>query len=265
MKDAVTRLLVAYSYWAVDRLRRVSPPSLRRLFRRLLGSQAIFAFEFLAKGSVLASMREHEKAIEAAGPGLADEYNRLLAGNAADLLAEVMKRFYSDLGVDAHSVPLVQGLDRFRQQLSDRESDRPETEPASILIRFERTWNDYRNGRTDVALRSFETIFRDTVARKRAGRDPFVKEAVVRSGEILGRRQDTLGNVEQAIAIYREIIAVDPDGVIAHRLTSLLARRGDLQQAAKLAETVVFSRPNLFPYLPSNPYIASLKAEIARK
>lgn len=265
MKDTVARLLVGYSYWVVDRLRRVSPPSLRRLFRRLLGSQAIVAIDFLAKGSALASMRAHEKAIEAANPGLADEYNRLLASNAANLLAEVMRRFYSDLGVDAHAVPLMQGLNRFRQQLSDKERDSPGSETASILIRFERAWNDFRKGRTDAALRSFETIFRDAIARKRAGRDPFVKEAVIRSGEILGRHQDTLGNLEQAIAIYREIIAVDPDGVIARRLTLLLARRGDLQQAAKLAETVVFSRPNLFPSLPTNPYIANLKAEIARK
>jgi tetratricopeptide (TPR) repeat protein len=264
MKDAVMRL-VGYSLSAVDRLRHVSPPSVRRLFRRLLGRYAILASEFLAKGSGLASLREHEKAIEAFGPLLADEYNRLLAGNAADLLAEVMKRFYSNLGADAHSVPLVQGLDRFRKQLSDKASDRPETGAASLLIQFERAWSEYRKGRTELALRWFETIFWDPGARKRAGRDPFVKEAVVRSGEILGRRQDTLGNVEQAIAIYREIIAVDLDGVVARRLTLLLARRGDLQQAAKLAETVVFSRPNLFPFLPKNPYVATLKAEITRK
>jgi hypothetical protein len=265
MSGPIARLLFSYSYKAMEQLRRVCPPLIRRRIRRLLGSRGVAAINYLIKGNALATIQGYERTMNAAAPGQADEYNRLLAGNAAGQLWDVMHRFYGDLGVDAGSIPLVQGLDRFRQKLSSEAADKAEPETASTLIRFETAWGLYRQRRVDAALPLFEAVFRDVAARKRAGRDPFIKEAVVRSGEILGRRQDTSGNSEQAVAIYQEIMTIDLDGVIARRLAVLLARCGDLRKAAERAESIIVSRPNLFPFLPEHPYIASLKAEISRK
>jgi tetratricopeptide (TPR) repeat protein len=221
------------------------------------------AVDYLAKGNALASIRRHELTMAAADPTLADEYNRLLTENVVDLLSEVMGKFYADLGIDAHSVPLMRVLDRFRKKLTGQWRTGPEPETTSPLIRFERAWRLYRRQQSEMVLPLFEAVFRDVSARKTARRDPFVKEVVVRSGEILGRYHDTRGDLDKAITIYREIVGIDPDGIIARRLALLLTRRGDLRQAANLAESVVFSRPNLFPYLHVNSYIAELKAELS--
>jgi hypothetical protein len=264
MSLAFTRLFVRYGYKTVDWLRRASPPPLRRSLRGLLGRRGVAAIGYLAKSNALVSMRQHEESMAAADPASADEYNKLISSNAADLLQDVLTKFYSELGVDPDTVPLLQGLNRFRSNLSEQWAKGPKLETSSLLVRFERAWRRYRQQPVEPELDTFEAIFRDSEARKTASRDPFVKEAVVRSGEILGRHWDIRGHAEKAISIYREILAVDADGVIARRLAVLLARRGDLGEAAALAESVVLSRPNLFPYLHANPYITKLKAELSR-
>jgi tetratricopeptide (TPR) repeat protein len=274
MNNPFARAFIGHSYKAVAWLRRACPPPVRQRLRRLLGGRAVAVIDYLIVSNAVVRMRQHERAMVAAGPDLADKYHQLLAGNAADLMLEVMQKFYTDLGVEASSIPLVQALNRYQRKsrvdLSERrgEAVADGAQPgsnSSNLIRFETAWMLYRHQRHAEALKMFESIFRDTSARKQSARDPFVKEAVVRSGEILARHHDTAGKVEQAIAIYREITALDPDGVMARRLAVLLSRRGDLSEAAQLAESIVFSRPNLFPYLQSNPYVASLKEELSRK
>jgi tetratricopeptide (TPR) repeat protein len=112
------------------------------------------------------------------------------------------------------------------------------------------------------ALTAFESIINDNAARQRAAHNPFLKEAVVRSGEILGRHYDKLGDAEKAIGIYRNILSVDPDGLVARRLIVLLARSSRLGEAAGFAETAIVSQVNLFRYIPPNPHIAALKAEL---
>ena len=81
----------------------------------------------------------------------------------------------------------------------------------------------------------------------------------MRSGEILGRHHDKLGNVELAVAIYREIMSVDQNGLIARRLALLLSRNGHLREAADYAETAIISRPNLFRHIPLNPISRHLR------
>jgi tetratricopeptide (TPR) repeat protein len=196
--------------------------------------------------------------------GSFDEYNWLVASNMMALLAEVMERFYGKLGLDPRDAPLVQGLDRFRHKLAARRPESSRGQKQSTLVLFEQAWGQYRGGQVHQALRSFQTIFYDAAARNKAAYNPFIKEAVVRSGEILGRHQDKLGNVESAIDIYRAILSMDRDGLIARRLTLLLSRRGNLREAAELAEKAIISRENLFPRLRPNPYIASLRAELSR-
>jgi tetratricopeptide (TPR) repeat protein len=192
-----------------------------------------------------------------------DEYNRLAAGNVACLLSQVMTTFYTKLGVDAQTTPLMQGLDRFRRKLTMKEVENVQVPSMPVLVPFERAWAQYQSGAVDEALRVFETIFRDASARKRAAFNPYVKEAVVRAGEILGRHYDNLGNVDLSISVYREILELDHNSLIAGRLLLLLSRSGNLRAAAELAERAIISRPNLYPRLRENSYIASLKEEIS--
>ncbi len=198
-------------------------------------------------------------------PRLSDEYEWLVASNVTNAFIDIMSRFYSELGVDPHGVPLMQGLHRFQRKLSASEPEAAQSPARSTLVLFETAWKQYQAGQINKALRTFETIFNDVTARQRAPHNPFLKEAFVRSGEILGRHHDKLGNVESAVAIYREVMSLDQNGLIARRLALLLSRNGHLREAADYAETAIISRPNLFRQLPPNPYIASLKAEISVK
>ena len=264
MINFLSRSLISSSHRAVEWSRRAAPASLRQFFRRTLAGRGVAAIENLAKRNAAASMRQQQLTMAAAGPDQADAYQRLFAANVADLLATVMNGFYRRLGVDPHSAPIVGALERFQSNVLAPTDRAGEAEDAAILLRFERAWRLHQHGGTDAALPLLEAIFRDVGARKAAARDPFVKEAVVRSGEILGRHHDTRGNLDLAIAVYQEVVGVAPEGVVARRLAVLLARRGELSQAARLAESVISSRPNLFPAVPENPYLTALKEELSR-
>jgi hypothetical protein len=265
VSNFLAQRLVGYSYRSVDRLRRASPRPLRQFLRRVLERRGFVAFDFFVKSHRLASRAEHDQAMDAARPEIIDDYNRLLAGNVADLLTDVMTKFYQDLGADPRSIALVQGLDRFRSKLSDRKPDALGDQTISILVRFEAAWKLYRSDRTRESIELFETIFRDPTARKKSASNRFVMEAVVRSGEIFGRHLDINGDVDGASAVYREVVALDPHSVVAARLVCLSARRGNLRQAARLAESTIVTGLNLFPHLHDNPYIEKLKAEISRE
>jgi tetratricopeptide (TPR) repeat protein len=198
-------------------------------------------------------------------PQASDEYEWLVASNVTDSLVEIMSRFYREVGTDPHHAPLLQGLDRFQRKLSASKPGAAQSQLRSTLVLFETAWKQYRSGQIKKALRAFQTIFNDTTARQRAAHNPYLKEAVVRSGEILGRHHDKLGDVETAIGIYRDIMSIDQDGLVARRLTLLLSRRGRLREAADHAEAAIISRPNLFGQLRPNRYLASLKADISLK
>jgi tetratricopeptide (TPR) repeat protein len=192
-----------------------------------------------------------------------DEYDKLVAHNVAGLLIEVMTKFYRDLGADVSEVPLIRALNSFCRKMPvvDIASSQNSSSP---LIQFERAWARHQEGQIGEALRLFETVFRDGSARKRMMGNPFIAEAVVRSGEILGRRQEKIGNTDAAIAIYREIMELDGgNGVIARRLLLLLSRSGNLHEAAKLAQAAIHNRTNLYPQLIDNPYIAALKKDLS--
>ena len=77
---------------------------------------------------------------------VSDEYERLVASNAADALAHIMSNFYVALGIEPYSVPLVRSIDRFRQALTMNKPESTEVQPKSVLILFEKAWKQYRLG-----------------------------------------------------------------------------------------------------------------------
>jgi tetratricopeptide (TPR) repeat protein len=200
-----------------------------------------------------------------APPSMSEEYDWLVASNVTDTLIGIMSNFYGKLGVDPQTAPLVQGLQRSRQKLAAARPLVDQSAEQSVLVLFERAWNHYSAGATAEAHAAFEKILNDGNARRRAAYNPFLKEALVRSGEILGRHYDTTGDVERAIGVYNDVLSVDPDSLIARRLIVLLSRSGRLAQAAKLAETAIVSRPNIYRALPANRHIAAVKAELFLK
>jgi tetratricopeptide (TPR) repeat protein len=238
---------------ASARLRRALPETVRRGIRRLWGVRSAVVAQTFSNAQMPT-------------PELLDEYHRLVAGNVASVLLKITARFYADLGVDVRSVPLVQALESFQRELPVDTASTSHWQAEPVLIQFERAFALAEAGRISDALPLFEAVFRNSVARKLVTYDPYVKEAIVRSGEFLGRYHEKHGDVDAAIAIYREILSVDEDGPIARRLTLLLSRRGDLREAAELAEMASQSRVNLFPRIPEkNPYIAALETEFLGK
>ena len=194
-------------------------------------------------------------------PTLPDGYARLAAHNLAKMLARILANFYEKMDIDPHVSPLFEYLERFQNELLIDESDANSQDSAfSNLVQFEAAWRHYLDGDIDTATRLFECIFRDPMAHQRAANDPFIMETIVKAGEILARQHERAGNFESAISIYRDIIALVPNGIIARRLIVLLSRQGKLHDAAALAEMAVASSTNLSLRLMGNPYLTSLKA-----
>jgi hypothetical protein len=264
MANPLAKPFLVFAHGIVSWLRSAAPPSVRRMLRSLLGSHAISAVDYLVTNNALVSMQKHYRSMQAIHPDLAEEYNRLLAGNAADLLAKVIRGFYSSIGADVHSIPLVRGLGRFQERLMIESAKAVILDGAPTLLLFERAWESFQRGYMAEAIRLFTNIFEDKAVRKQAKRDPFLKEAVVRSGEILAQHYESIGDLTNSIAIYQDIITVEPGGVPARRLTLLMVRAGRLREAARIAEMVVTSRPNLFPFLRPNTYVTALKAELVQ-
>jgi hypothetical protein len=195
-------------------------------------------------------------------PQIKDEYHRLVAENMTTVLLKIMNRFYGELGIDAGIIPLVHGLDAFRKALAIDAGEPVDALAAPVLVRFERAFAFSEAGRVGEALPLYESVFRDPDSRRVAPHDPFVREALVRSGEFVGRHYDKRGDAEAAIGIYREILLIYKDGLIARRLLLLLMRRRDFREAAELSGITTATSRHLFPHLPANnPYIAKLQSE----
>lgn len=214
--------------------------------------------------SILADLNS---AVDIADFGIPPEsfqaYEWALARNVAETLQAVTKRFYADLGLGpaAASKPLMRALSTFQERLAAVKPNGAET-AQSVLHRFELAWWQYRQGIFGQAIGEFEAIFRDRFLRTKCAFNPYALEAVVRSGEILARREELRGETDAAIDMYRQIIAICENGVCARRLTVLLARQGRLQEAADTACRAISSQMNLFPDTGNSEYIALLRATL---
>jgi tetratricopeptide (TPR) repeat protein len=189
-------------------------------------------------------------------------YEKLAAINIVDTLVRVIDRFYAKLGLDPLSTPLVKFLKDTRHKLGEFELAEY-GHICSTLLHFEMAWNLLLRDDMDKCVSLLRIIFDDDMAIKLAKYHPFTKEALVRAGEILGRHEERVGAIEGAISVYRRLMRIDQNGVIARRLAVLLWRQGNLNEAASLAEIAVNSKANLYPYLTQNDYILSIRADLA--
>lgn len=196
-------------------------------------------------------------------PEVLRDYNNLLSHNIVQQLLAVMRRFYRELGVDAEDVPLVRRLARLCEKASSTIVDAGRVEAAPLQLRFEMAWRLRAERREAEALHLFEGIFLDPAGRDAQvlASDPHIKEAVVRSGEIVARHLDRIGNSAAAIPIYRDILGLHPSGVVARRLAVLLTRTGALREAARVSTVALAGGVNLFPRLPQT-YADRIHADI---
>jgi len=105
----------------------------------------------------------------------------------------------------------------------------------------------------------------DPALPRLAKEDPFAKEALVRSGEIVGRHDERAGDGERAMTIYCQTMQIEENGVVARRMAVLRWRKGDLRGAMEAADSAIMTKHNLFPRVPEGPYVAWLRQQLAKK
>jgi hypothetical protein len=231
-------------------LREVSL-SMRNLYRRRKGKPRLISFE----GRMVESL-----------PDMPDKpiYDRLVALNAVDAVSAVTTDFYGRLGLDPQNAAVIKLLQGARQELfADVDVERARSE-GSVLVRFEAAWNLFQNGKTEVARQEFEALLSDEALLQRAGRSVYLREALIRSAEIIGRDAELAGDTAKAVRLYEQIMAVGGGGVIARRLALLLWRTGRIREAAVWAEKSVWSDHNLAAYAAKdNTHLTRIAAILA--
>lgn len=193
-----------------------------------------------------------------------DAYDRLVALNVVDTVRGVVLRFYKDLGYDPQSVPLVAFLAQARAHFGN-----PSLAEAAgstwPLLRFEAAWSLYLNGDRTESIRLLRALADDPMLPRLAKEDPFAKEALVRSGEIVGRHDERAGQGALAMNTYSQTMQIEENGVVARRMAMLRWRKGDIHGAMEAADCAVMTKHNLFPRLPEGPYVAWLRQQLAEK
>ncbi|MBL8704413.1 MAG: hypothetical protein JNM30_06200 [Rhodospirillales bacterium] len=193
-----------------------------------------------------------------------DAYDRLVALNVAETVQGVVLRFYKDLGYDARSAPLVSLLATAKEHLG-APSLTDAARSTWPLLRFEAAWSLYLKGDREESIRLLRTVADDPVLPRLARVDPFAKEALVRSGEIVGRHDERAGQGATAMATYCQTMQIEENGVVARRMAMLRWRKGDIRSAQEAADSAVMTKHNLFPRLPEGPHVNWLRQQLAEK
>jgi hypothetical protein len=204
-----------------------------------------------------------ERVVEAL-PAMSDKplYDKLAALNTVDAVSTVIADFYDRLGIDVQSVPVMKLLKKARQEIFSGVDAARLCIEGSDLVRFEAAWNLFQNGKGDAARQAFEAMLSDDALLRRAKRNVYLREAYIRSAEIVAREAELSRDFEKALRVYEQIMMVGDRGVIARRLAVLLWRSGRIREAAVWAEKTVWSDHNLAaPSAKDNPDLARV-AEI---
>ena len=95
--------------------------------------------------------------------------------------------------------------------------------------------------------------------------DPRSREAFVRAAEILGRHAELRGDRSAAAQLYRRILELDGNGIVARRLLLMLWRQARFREAAELAPRVVPSDANLAQHLRGSDAVNDLARRLGRE
>ena len=176
-------------------------------------------------------------------------YDAISKLNIVDNVAKVTLAFYERLGLNPQQSPVYRCLASIRSQLAEEVEARGAISTGSSLERFELAWRAYEAGNTHEALQLFGEVIADRQLAEACAADPRAREAFVRAAEILGRHAELRGDVSAAAQLYRRILELDGNGIIARRLLLMLWREARIQEAAELAPRVVLSDGNLAQHL----------------
>jgi hypothetical protein len=257
-------------------LLRQSARLVRNLYRRALGR-----LRFSIEGASLirrilpvakrraprlyALAREVYRRLQPCSPVSESPYDAICKLNIVDNVAKVTRAFCERLGLDPQQSTVCSCLAGMRAELAAEVEAFGAVSAGSSLERFELAWHAYAAGRTDEALQQFGAVIADErLARAGAG-DPRSREAFIRSAEILGRHAELRGDGDAAAELYRRILEVDGNGIVARRLLVMLWRAGRMREAADLAPRIMQSDTNLVQHLCGSDAVNDLTRRLVRE
>ncbi|KAB2919050.1 MAG: hypothetical protein F9K29_07470 [Hyphomicrobiaceae bacterium] len=215
-----------------------------------------------------------------------DSYDAICKLNIIDNVARITLAFYERLGLDPEQSPVYRCLATIRSKLAEEVEASGAISTESSLERFELAWRAYETGRTHEALQLFRGVIADEQLAKARAADPRAREAFVRAAEILARHAELRGDTGAAAQLYRRILKLDGNGIIARRLllmpwqdarklgaNGIIARRlllmlwrdARIQEAAALAPRVVESDRNLAQHLRGGGAVEDLTRRLRRE
>lgn len=176
-------------------------------------------------------------------------YDAISKLNIVDNVAKVTLAFYERLGLNPWQSPVYRSLSSIRSQLAEEVEARGAISTGSTLERFELAWRAYEAGRTHEALQLFGEVIADERLAEATAADLRAREALIRAAETLGRHAELRGDTSAAAQLYRRILDLDGNGIIARRLLLILWREARIQEAAEFAPRVMLSDGNLAQHL----------------
>jgi hypothetical protein len=195
-----------------------------------------------------------------------DGYDAISKLNVVENVAKITRAFYERLGLDPQQSPVYRCLASVRSKLAEEVETRGAIPAAlSSLECFELAWRAYEANRVQVALQLFREVIADEQLAEASATDPRAREAFVRAAEIVGRHAELRGDTNAAAQLYRRVLELDGNGIIARRLLLMLWRENRIREAAELAPRVLGSDGNLAQHLRGGGAVNDLARRLGRE
>lgn len=192
-------------------------------------------------------------------------YDAICKLNIIDNVAKITLAFYERLGLSPQQSPVCRCLASMRSKLAEEVEVLGAISIGSSLERFEFAWRAYEAGEIHEALQQFREVIADDRLARASASDPRSREAFIRAAEILGRHAELRGDTGAADQLYRRILEVDGNGIIARRLLLMLWREARIREAADLAPRIMQSDTNLVQHLRGSDAVNDLTRWLERE
>jgi tetratricopeptide (TPR) repeat protein len=185
--------------------------------------------------------------------------------NIVENVAKVTLAFYDRLGLSPQQSAVCRCLASMRAELAEEVEARGAVPTECSLERFELAWRAYAAGETHQALQLFREVIADEQLAQASASDARSREAFIRAAEILGHHAELRGDAGAADQLYRRILELDGNGIVARRLLLMLWRQGRLREAAELAPRILQSDRNLAQHLRGSDAVGDLTRRLKRE
>jgi hypothetical protein len=221
---------------------------MRSGYRRLRGKQTLLAPCEVLPRAPSVSKGETATPRSQFGPETAvvTHYENANAANSVSGASVVTRSLLRRLGVPVASHAVMQRLERIEREFSKDVDWEANCDHEDPLMRFEAGIHFLLNGDRTCALRVLRTVAEDGELERRARLSPAYGLAYIRAAEIVGLELERSGRSEEALSLYRRILALGQMApAIAVRAAKLAWRSGKLKEAAAMSNPALETDNNL--------------------